>query len=107
MGILLNALNLLPTLGTTDGGRMLKAVIGRSGILNVVVPSLCGLFLFVQGYRGWGVCNILILYSFLTPFVQHEVEIPCRNDVDLCGGIRSPVFVATTALAVIALSPAF
>lgn len=107
VGILLNALNLLPSLGTTDGGRMLTAVNGRTGFLTEFLPPLMGLFLLVQGFRGWDACNILLLYSFITNFVQHDIEVPCRNDVDPAGGIRAPVFVATTVLALIALSPAF
>lgn len=107
IGILLNALNLLPSCRTTDGGRMLLAVNARTGIWAEFLPPLFQLFLLVQGFRGWEACNILLLYFFITSISQHRVEVPCRNDVDPAGGIRLPVFVATTALAVIAMSPAF
>ena len=62
VGILLNALNLLPTLPTTDGGRMLCAVNGRNGIFFTSLPLLFGLFLNIQGYRGLDACNVLRIF---------------------------------------------
>ena len=64
-------------------------------------------FVAVQGFRGYETCNLLLLYLFVTGISQHRVEVLCRNDVDPAGGVRLPVFLATTVLAVIALSPAF
>jgi len=107
VGILLNALNLLPTVTTTDGGRMLVAVNSRTALGAEIVPGLATFFLFVQGVRGFQTCNLLLLYLLITGISQHKVEIPCRNDVDPADGPRLPIFLATTALAVVALSPAF
>ena len=105
VGILINALNLLPMLPTSDGGRMIKSLVPKGA--DVVVFVFANIFLFVQGFRGWETSNALILYWFLVQFFLPAVDVPCRNNVDPATGLRAPVFAAATVLSMIALSPSF
>ena len=105
--ILINALNILPSMKTSDGGRMLAACFTRYNPLAQTIQFCCYLFLLVQGIRGWNSSNLLILYLFLVPWIQHSVDVPCRNNVDRATGIRPVVFSFISLLAVIALSPSF
>ena len=107
VGILVNALNLLPaSSGTTDGRRMLTAC--TDGLITGGVPAgLVQVFLLVQGFRAWGTSSYLLLYAFLVPLLQHKTDVPCRNNVDPAGGIRPVFFAATTLLALVAISPSF
>ena len=101
VGILANALNLLPAAKTLDGGRMVKAV-SEIGFGLIKVSIL--LFLLVQGFRDLQVSNFLLVYSFFLLF-QPE-DLPCKNDVDKANGpLRLPLVIATTLLSLVALSP--
>ena len=106
VGILINALNLLPTAGTTDGGRMLTAT--TKGLNSFFLPSIfISPFIFIQGFRAWGTSSYLLVYAFLIPLIQHRTDVPCRNNVDPAGGIRAAFFATTTLLALVAISPSF
>ena len=107
VGILINALNFLPSIPTSDGGRMLEALDTRSGALHEFLYGIFNIFLLIQGARGWGTCNLLIIYWLGASFFQHPVEVPCRNNVDRADGLRLPFFLASTLLATVALSPSF
>ena len=108
VGILVNALNLLPFARTTDGGRILKACTrGQNFFLEPVVSFLVNSFVLVQGFRVWGTSSYLLLYAILISFVQHETDVPCRNDVDPTGEIRTAFFGLTTLVALVAISPSF
>lgn len=106
IGILINALNLLPTARTTDGGRMLTAT-GKDNSAFFLPTILINPFIFIQGFRAWGISSYLLVYAFLIPLIQHQTDVPCRNDVDNAGGIRTAFFAATTLLALVAISPSF
>lgn len=106
VGILVNALNLLPVASTTDGGRMLTAI--SDGERGFALPNfLIWPYVFIQGFRVWGISSYLLLYAFLVPSLQHKTDVPCRNDVDVAGGIRAGFCAVTTLLALAAISPSF
>lgn len=105
VGILVNALNLLPTTSTTDGGRMLHALVTRNSLIAKTLPVVMNLVLLLQGFRGYGTSDMIILYWLITSFLHHQIETPCRNNVDTANGLRLPLFVFTTLLALIAINP--
>lgn len=107
IGILMNALSLIPSTETSDGGRMLQAVFTKTGTLSTVLPNLFGFFLLVQGFRDWKISGMLILYVFVSEFIVNERDVPCRNNVDPAGAFRLALLVASTLTAVVAVSPAF
>lgn len=108
VGILINALNLVPNKVTTDGGRMLAALSTKStGLIALGALLLSPLYLIVQGFRDWGTCNLIMAYWFVTSFFYHPIDIPCRNNFDKADGFRGPLFWLSLALAIIATSPSF
>lgn len=111
VGVLINALSLLPVSSTTDGGRMLRAAFPNpssigEGLAPTLLPSLSYIFLLVQGFRDWKVSGMLICYLFISGVVN-QVDVPCRNNIDAAGALRLALVMATTLGALVAVSPAF
>ena len=107
VGILVNALALLPTRYTSDGGRMLRGAFSRFSVAVRAAQPLFVLFLVVQAFRDWETSSMLALYLFIGGACDDNVDVPCRNDVDPAGGLRIALFVASALVAAIAVSPAF
>lgn len=79
IGLLINALNLLP-LGCTDGGKMAHAVFGREG--SSVFKTIAALAVLVSTFFGSDPNNILLGYFFLGPLGNSDFEIPCRDELE-------------------------
>ena len=135
VGILINALNLLPIQPTTsDGMRMLQAtfednVVTTStteddgnnntqqptifpNIVPSILSSMISLFVTIQAFRVLDTSAYLVFYGFVLPLVQQSLltsslEIPPRNSINGTNGLRLPFFMVTTFFAIIAISPSF
>lgn len=99
LGLLINAINLLPV-GRTDGGRISLTLFGRSGTQFVGFITLVGMFL--QGVFGSDL--ILFFFSFVI-FFQSELEIPQRNEVDDMDYSRALLATATGFLVLLTVIP--
>lgn len=88
-GLIINALNLLP-LGNTDGGRVSQALFGRQGAS--VIQGLTYTLMLLASLFGSDSQKFLVAYSLLCIFVQGDMEIPMRNEIDAVS--RSRLFFA-------------
>ena len=132
VGILINALNLLPIQPTTsDGMRMLQATFENTvvttsteddgtntqptifpNIVPSILSSMISLFVTIQAFRVLDTSAYLVFYGFVLPLVQQSLltsslEIPPRNSINGTNGLRLPFFMVTTFFAIIAISPSF
>lgn len=105
IGILANGFSFLPFSTQSDGGRMARAVAGNVIVVGFIY-IIAVLFLLVQGIREWDTSKLLLSWLFLIENVFVGEEVPCINDADTTDGPRYAVFLLTTALAFVALSPA-
>jgi hypothetical protein len=105
VGIIIHAINLLPTTVSNNGGRMSQAALGRFTAEFGILFGLTTTFLAVQAYRGglYALTFVAFLYLFRYVF---QVEMPCMNDVDKTSKVRLAFFAGSTLLAYLALSPA-
>ena len=78
VGMMINALDLLP-IGSTDGGRMSQAALGR--VWHLTFSSVIFFLLIVASFVS-DAQDIFLGYLFLYSFTQRDLEIPCRNEVD-------------------------
>jgi len=102
VGIVVNALNLLP-IGNTDGGRISLALIGR-GNSRIVSTGLIWVLLLC-GIVGVDKSDVLFSYALFASFWQNELEIPCRNEVDGIDDFRAIVAISAAMLTALALVP--
>jgi len=103
IGIIVNGLSLVPFASQTDGFRMCRAAGGF--LATGYVPVLGGGFLLVQGVREMATSNLLLVYFLATLFFFNGKDVPCVNDVDTTGSTRYGIFLATSLLAFVSLSP--
>eukprot|EP00591_Stephanopyxis_turris_P012730 CAMPEP_0195511714 /NCGR_PEP_ID=MMETSP0794_2-20130614/3938_1 /TAXON_ID=515487 /ORGANISM="Stephanopyxis turris, Strain CCMP 815" /LENGTH=709 /DNA_ID=CAMNT_0040639367 /DNA_START=40 /DNA_END=2169 /DNA_ORIENTATION=- len=102
VGLIVNALNLLP-IGSTDGGRISVAVFGRNG--HILVQGLTMLILFGSSFFGADPQNLFLGYGIFAFFTQRELEIPCRNEIDDLDFARVVVAIATWVVVALTLVP--
>eukprot|EP00558_Chaetoceros_sp_UNC1202_P010603 CAMPEP_0197234186 /NCGR_PEP_ID=MMETSP1429-20130617/1990_1 /TAXON_ID=49237 /ORGANISM="Chaetoceros sp., Strain UNC1202" /LENGTH=863 /DNA_ID=CAMNT_0042692531 /DNA_START=24 /DNA_END=2615 /DNA_ORIENTATION=- len=102
IGIITNALNLLP-LGNTDGGRAATALFGRSFakfIRGVTLVALVG-----AGFFGGDEANLLLFFAIFAQLWQKEPVIPCQNEVDGVSDSRAVLAFMTAFLVGLAVVP--
>jgi membrane-associated protease RseP (regulator of RpoE activity) len=99
IGLMVNALNLLPV-GTTDGGRVALTIFGRQ--LKSSIGSFALVVLFWLGVSGSDL--FLYYFSFCIAF-QSGNEIPARNEVDNLSLSRIVLASAAYVVAALALVP--
>lgn len=102
IGILSNALNLLP-LGNTDGGRVALSIFGRS--LSNVVRTITVVGMIAAGLFGDDKANLLLFFAVYSQIWQRETEIPCKNEVDGIDDFRVIVGFVSLFLAGLAIVP--
>lgn len=101
LGLIIHALDLLP-IGSTDGGRMSQAILGR--VWHLTFSSLVFFVLFVGSFIADDQ-GILLGYIFLYSFTQRDMEVPCRNEVDKANVPRLIAAVASWLIAALILIP--
>ena len=101
IGMLINALDLLP-IGSTDGGRMSQASLGR--VWHLTFSSVVFFVLFVSTFVADSQ-DIFLGFLFLYSFTQRDLEVPCRNEVDKVELPRVIVAVVSWAIAALTLVP--
>jgi len=103
VGIITNALNLLP-IGNTDGGRIALSVFGRS--LSRVTRTVTIGIIVISSFFVGDALNVLLFYTIYAQIWQRDPEIACKNEVENVNDVRAVIAVFTgllTALAVIPL----
>ncbi|KAL7456818.1 hypothetical protein ACHAWC_009839 [Mediolabrus comicus] len=78
LGLIIHAFDMVP-IGSTDGGRMSQAVLGR--VWHLTFSSLVFTVLFLSSIFSDGV-NLLLGFLFIYSFTQRDMEIICRNEID-------------------------
>lgn len=101
LGLLINAFDLVP-IGSTDGGRMSQAVLGR--VWHLTFSSLVFTVLFLSSIFSDGF-NLLLGFLFINSFTQRDMEIVCRNEVDRVELPRAVAAFVTWVLAALILVP--
>jgi membrane-associated protease RseP (regulator of RpoE activity) len=101
LGMLINALDLLP-IGSTDGGRMSQAALGR--VWHLTFSSVVFFVLFFATFVS-DAQDIFLGYLFLSSFTQRDLEIPCRNEVDKVELPRVIAAVISWGIAALVLVP--
>jgi hypothetical protein len=101
LGIIIHAFDLVP-IGSTDGGRMSQAVLGR--VWHLTFSSLVFTVLFLSSLFNDGF-NLLLGFLFIYSFTQRDMEIPCRNEVDRVELPRAVAAVVSWILAALILCP--
>ena len=107
IGLMVNALAMLPIHATSDGGRMLRSAFSRFSVAVNILSPLIGVFMFVQAFRDWNISGILAFYLIFCSSFDDDVDIPCRNDVDPADGIRAVAWLSSFLVSAIAISPSF
>lgn len=102
IGIFINALSLLP-IGNTDGGRVSTSLFGR-GYARIISVGIIWSLLFC-GVLGNKQFDLLFYYAFFTSLYQKEMEIPCRNEVDVIDDFRAMVAFGSAVLVALVLLP--
>lgn len=100
LGLIIHALDLVPV-GSTDGGRMSQAILGR--VWHLTFSSVVFLVLFISSFTSDS--GILLGYLFIYSFTQRDMEIPCRNEVDKVELPRAVAALVTWLLAALILVP--
>ena len=100
IGLIIHALDLVP-IGSTDGGRMSQAVLGR--VWHLTFSSLVFLVLFITSFTSDS--NILLGFLFIYSFTQRDMEIPCRNEIDKADLSRAVAALVSWLLAALILVP--
>lgn len=102
IGLIIHALDLVP-LGSTDGGRMSQAVLGR--IWHLTFSSLVFLSLFIASFTSASDSGILLGFLLIYSFTQRDSEIPCRNEIDKVELPRAVAALVAWLLAALILVP--
>ncbi|KAL9181292.1 hypothetical protein ACHAXT_010097 [Thalassiosira profunda] len=100
LGMIIHALDLVPV-GSTDGGRMSQAVLGR--VWHLTFSSLLFFGLFVTSF--FSDSSILLGFLFIYSFTQRDMEIPCRNEIDKVELPRAVAALVSWLLAALILVP--
>mmetsp|Transcript_16099 Transcript_16099/g.24126 ORF Transcript_16099/g.24126 Transcript_16099/m.24126 type:complete len:866 (-) Transcript_16099:22-2619(-) len=102
VGIVSNALNLLPV-GNTDGGRVATSIFGRSFAKFIRGTSL--VLMVGAGFFGGDQANVLLFFAIFAQIWQKEPAIPCKNEVDGVSDFRAIAALATLFLVGAAVIP--
>ncbi|KAL7548978.1 hypothetical protein ACHAWF_012248, partial [Thalassiosira exigua] len=100
LGLIVQALDLVP-FGSTDGGRMSQAVLGR--VWHLTFSGVVFVVLLVSSFTSDN--SILLGYLGIYSFTQRDMEIPCRNEVDKVGLPRAVAALVSWLLAALILVP--
>ena len=100
IGLIIHALDLVPV-GSTDGGRMSQAILGR--VWHLTFSSLVFFVLFIASFTSDS--NILLGFLFIYSFTQRDMEIPCRNEIDKADLPRAVAALVSWILAALILVP--
>jgi len=101
LGMIIHAFDLVPV-GSTDGGRMSQAVLGR--VWHLTFSSLVFTVLFLSSLFNDGF-NLLLGFLFIYSFTQRDMEIPCRNEIDRVDTGRAVAAFVSWVLAALILCP--
>eukprot|EP00956_Cyclotella_meneghiniana_P026563 scaffold57743_cov50-Cyclotella_meneghiniana.AAC.5 len=101
IGMLINSLDLLP-IGSSDGGRMSQALLGR--VWHLTFSSAIFFLIFVATFVSDSQ-DIFLGYLFLSSFTQRDLEIPCRNEIDKVELPRVAVAVVSWVIVALVLVP--
>lgn len=99
-GLIIHALDLIP-FGSTDGGRMSQAVLGR--VWHLTFSSVVFTVLLISSFTTDS--GILLGFLFINSFGQRDLEIPCRNEVDKADLPRAVAALVSWLLAALILVP--
>jgi membrane-associated protease RseP (regulator of RpoE activity) len=102
IGIMTNALNLLPV-GNTDGGRIAQAMFGRS--FSKLIRSVTLILMVGAGFFGGDEANVLLFFAIYAQIWQKEPEIPCKNEIDGITDERAALAFITAFLVGLAVVP--
>ena len=102
VGIVSNALNLLPV-GNTDGGRVAQSLFGRN--FAKFIRGVTIAMMILAGFFGGDEVNLLLFFAVCTQIWQKEQEIPCKNEVDGVSDVRALVAFGTAFLVGLAVVP--
>lgn len=100
LGLIIHALDLVPV-GSTDGGRMSQAILGR--VWHLTFSSLIFFVLFITSFTSDS--GILLGFLFIYSFTQRDLEVPCRNEVDKVELPRAVAALVSWLLAALILVP--
>ena len=100
LGLIIHALDLVPV-GSTDGGRISQAVLGR--VWHLTFSSLVFFVLFIASFTSDS--NILLGFLFINSFTQRDMEVPCRNEIDKADLPRAVAALVSFVLAALILVP--
>lgn len=101
LGLIIHALDLVPV-GSTDGGRMSQALLGR--IWHLPFSSLVFFVLLIATFTS-DTQGILLGFLFLYSFTQRDMEIPCRNEIDKADLPRAVAALVSYLVAALILVP--
>ena len=101
LGMIIHAFDLVP-IGSTDGGRMSQAVLGR--VWHLTFSSLVFTVLFLSSLFNDGF-NLLLGFLFIYSFTQRDMEMPCRNEIDRVDTGRAVAAFVSWILAALILCP--
>mmetsp|Transcript_15697 Transcript_15697/g.33995 ORF Transcript_15697/g.33995 Transcript_15697/m.33995 type:complete len:697 (+) Transcript_15697:209-2299(+) len=102
LGLIIHALDLVPV-GSTDGGRMSQAVLGR--VWHLTFSSVVFFVLFVASFTSASDSGILLGFLLIYSFTQRDMEIPCRNEIDKVELPRAVAALVSYLLAALILVP--
>lgn len=102
IGIVSNALNLLPV-GNTDGGRVAQALFGRT--FSKFVRGVAIAMMILAGFFGGDEVNLLLFFAIFAQIWQKEPEIACKNEIDSVSDERAVLAFATAFLVGLAVVP--
>lgn len=102
LGLIIHALDLVPV-GSTDGGRMSQAVLGR--VWHLTFSSLVFLALFIASFTTASDSGTLLGFLFVYSFTQRDSEVPCRNEIDKAELPRAVAALVSWLLAALILVP--
>lgn len=100
LGLIIHALDLVPV-GSTDGGRISQAILGR--VWHLTFSSVVFLVLFISSFTSDS--GILLSFLFIYSFTQRDMEIPCRNEIDKVELPRAVAALVSWLLAALILVP--
>ena len=103
VGLVSNALSLLPIGNTDSGGRICLSFFGRS--FTRVTQGTTLLILVVTGLCGSDMTNLLLCYAVYCQFFQKENEIPMRNEVDELDPARGLVAIVCAVFVLLTVTP--
>jgi membrane-associated protease RseP (regulator of RpoE activity) len=102
VGIVSNALNLLPV-GNTDGGRVAQALYGRG--FAKFIRNLTLVSMVLAGFFGGDEVNLLLFFAIFAQIWQKEPEVPCKNEIDGVSDERAILAFLTAFLVGLAVVP--